>query len=72
MNTIHTIKIDDRLYTIRDRNSVQLDKQELTEEQKAAVRENIGAAAAETVGDIANALEQLHQYALALIGGDGS
>ena len=44
--------------------------QKLNDDQKAQARDNIGAADAEAIGDIANALDELHAYAQALIGGE--
>lgn len=45
------------------------DWQDLTPEEQAQARENIGAADAETIGDISSALDELHAYAEALKGG---
>ncbi len=46
-------------------DAVIYNPQELTEEQKAQARENIGAANAEEIGNISTALDELHDYAQA-------
>ena len=45
---------------------------DLTEEEKAQARANIGAADAGVIGDISAAFDELHAYAQALINGGGA
>lgn len=46
--------------------------QNLTEEEKAQARQNIGAASADAVGDIETALDNIIAIQNSLIGGDGA
>jgi hypothetical protein len=45
---------------------------DLTPEEQAQARANIGAASADVVGDIEAALDELHAYAQALVSGGGA
>ena len=45
---------------------------DLTAEEQAQARANIGAASADVIGDIEAALDELHAYAQALVSGGGA
>lgn len=66
MAKINTIRIDDTLYTLSDPGSVQFEKQELTQQQKDQVWENLG------LGNVAEALDEILAIQNTLMGGDGA
>lgn len=73
--TVNVIGMLENVTAIVVKNAtVSYEKQTLTEEQKAQARENIGAVGIETfeaeMGIMSNVLDELHNYAQALIGGE--
>ena len=57
---------------MRPDKAVLVGAEAMTEEQKAQMRENIGAASAESLGDIESALDTIIAIQEELIGGDGA
>lgn len=59
-------------YEVTDGKAVRITAQALTDDQQAQARANIGAAAAEDLGDIEGALDGILAIQVELIGGEGA